>query len=63
MDIAAVDLGTDADDAVGDKVLLWGADLPVEVIARHADTIPYQLVCGVTHREESLVLPAGPPTA
>ena len=55
MDMAAVDLGPDATDAVGDPVVLWGDELPVEDIARHAATIPYQLVCGVTHREPAEV--------
>lgn len=54
MDMIAVDLGADAPDAVGDPVLLWGDGLPVEEIASHAATIPYQLVCGVVHREPSV---------
>ncbi len=53
MDMIAVSLGPDAQDAVGDPVLLWGDELPVEEIASHAGTIPYQLVCGVLHRETS----------
>ena len=53
MDMIAVDLGPDAPDAVGDPVLLWGEGLPVEEIANHAGTIPYQLVCGVPNREPS----------
>ena len=53
MDLAAVDLGPDAQDKVGDAVLLWGEQLPVEEIARHADELAYQLVCGVMHREAS----------
>jgi alanine racemase len=48
MDVAAVDLGPGATDRVGDRVTLWGDDLPVETVAEHAGTIPYQLVCGVT---------------
>lgn len=52
MDMTAVDLGPDAKERVGDLAVLWGDELPVEEIARHAGTIPYQLVCGVTHREE-----------
>lgn len=56
MDIAAVDLGSDATDRVGDRVLLWGTELPVEEVARCAGTIPYQLVCAVTNREDSLVV-------
>jgi alanine racemase len=55
MDLTAVNLGAGASDKVGDRVVLWGDDLPVEEIADHAGTIPYQLVTGVMHREESLV--------
>jgi alanine racemase len=51
MDLTAVDLGPEANDQPGDPVLLWGDELPVEEVAIHAGTIPYQLVCGVSHRE------------
>jgi alanine racemase len=51
MDMIAVDLGPGATDKFGDPVLLWGDGLPVEEIANYASTIPYQLVCGVLHRE------------
>ena len=51
MDMIAVDLGPGATDKFGDPVLLWGDGLPVEEIANCAGTIPYQLVCGVLHRE------------
>ncbi len=54
MDLTAVDLGPAATDKVGDPVLLWGDELPVEEVAKHAATIPYQLVCGITNREESV---------
>ena len=54
MDLTAVDLGPAATDRVGDPVLLWGDELPVEEIAKHASTIPYQLVCGISNREESI---------
>jgi alanine racemase len=56
MDMAAVDLGTDATDDVGAPVVLWGEGLPVEEVAAHGGTIPYQLLCGVTHRERSETL-------
>jgi len=52
MDMIAVDLGIDAADAVGDIATLWGDDLPVEEVAPWAEAIPYELVCGVMHREE-----------
>ncbi len=56
MDMIAVDLGTDAKDAVGDIATLWGDGLPVEELASWADAIPYELVCGVTNREASEVV-------
>ena len=51
MDLTAVDLGPGATDQIGDPVLLWGDELPVEEIAKHAGSIPYQLVCGISNRE------------
>lgn len=53
MDMIAVDLGVGASDKVGDIVTLWGPELPVEEIAPWAGAIPYELVCGVMHREAS----------
>jgi alanine racemase len=50
MDMIAVDV-TDAPGVVsGDKVVLWGDGLPVEEIATHANTIPYELLCGLSQR-------------
>ena len=53
MDMITIELGADASDAIGDRVILWGDDLPVEEIAEHAGTIPYQLVTGILNREPS----------
>ncbi|MHB1543634.1 MAG: alanine racemase [Gammaproteobacteria bacterium] len=49
MDMIAVDLGADP-VSVGDPAILWGRELPVETVARHAGTIPYELLCGVAQR-------------
>lgn len=50
MDMTAIDL-TDLPSAkVGDLVTLWGRGLPAERIAPFADTIPYELVCGISQR-------------
>ncbi|WP_330925437.1 alanine racemase [Candidatus Sororendozoicomonas aggregata] len=47
MDMITVDL-TDLDNpCVGDGVVLWGEPLPIEEIARCADTIPHQLLCNL----------------
>ena len=34
----------------GDQVVLWGGGLPVEEIAVWAQTIPYELLCGISQR-------------
>lgn len=55
MDMIAIDLSTipgplAAAIMPGDTVVLWGKGLPAEVVAKHADTIPYELVCGISQR-------------
>ncbi len=50
MDLITIDLREHEDARVGDSVVLWGKDLPVEEIAMHAGTIGYELVCGMTRR-------------
>jgi alanine racemase len=50
MDMIAVDVTGHAGVRVGSPVVLWGKGLPVEEIARHAGTIPYELLCGVSQR-------------
>lgn len=50
MDMITVDLA-DCDASIGDEVTLWGsAGLPVEQIAAAADTLSYELLCGLTQR-------------
>ncbi len=50
MDMLAVDLRTQPQATIGDPVLLWGKNLPVEEIASYVDLSPYQLLCGVRER-------------
>jgi alanine racemase len=50
MDMITIDLSGDDDARVGDCVTLWGEGLPIEEVAPWADSIPYQLICGVTDR-------------
>ncbi len=50
MDMIAVDLRNRPDAQVGDTVLLWGAELPVEEIAERAGTLANELYCGLTNR-------------
>ncbi|MDX1298799.1 MAG: alanine racemase [Pseudomonas sp.] len=50
MDMLTVDLTDLPDAAVGDVVELWGAQLPVDEVARAAGTIGYELLSKVTAR-------------
>ncbi len=51
MDMIAVDLTESPNPVkVGDSVVLWGPGLPVEEVAEHASTIPYELFCRLTER-------------
>lgn len=50
MDLITLDLREAPDAAIGDRVVLWGPQLPVESIADAAGTISYDLTCGMTRR-------------
>ena len=54
MDNVTVDLGPDADVAVGDEAVLIGAQgaerISAEEVARRLDTINYEVTCGLTGR-------------
>ena len=50
MDLITIDLRGIPQARVGDRVVLWGRDLPIEQIASHAATISYDLACGMTRR-------------
>jgi len=50
MDMITVDLGEQSQDSLGDIVILWGEQLPIEEIATCATTIPYEILCNITRR-------------
>lgn len=50
MDMIAVDVTDLGEVEVGAPVVLWGAGLAVEEVARRAGTIAYELLCGVSQR-------------
>lgn len=50
MDLMTLDLRGVPNAKVGDDVLLWGPELPVEIIAKAAGTISYELTCSITRR-------------
>jgi alanine racemase len=53
MDMLTVDIG-DAEVSIGDPVILWGPELPAEEVARHAETISYELFCNVASRVQKV---------
>ncbi|HWX67203.1 MAG TPA: alanine racemase [Rhodanobacter sp.] len=50
MDLITLDLRDAPAAKIGDRVLLWGPELPVELIAAQSGTISYDLTCGMTRR-------------
>jgi alanine racemase len=52
MDMISVDLRNQPNARIGDPVVLWGKQLPVEEIASLANTIAYELLCHVSSRVE-----------
>jgi len=54
MDMLTVDLRSQPAARPGDPVVLWGEGLPVEEIAEHAGTIPYELLCRVMPRVDAV---------
>jgi alanine racemase len=50
MDMLTVDLRPIPTAKPGDPVVLWGPELPVEEVAKSAQTIPYELLCRVRMR-------------
>jgi len=55
MDMITVDV-TGSDVQLGDKVTLWGTGLSADVVAKHCDTIAYELFCQLTSRVKRLYL-------
>ena len=53
MDTLTIDLRGHDEVQMGDEVTLWGEGLPVDDIARAADTISYALLCGLKGRVRS----------
>ncbi|MBA3582115.1 MAG: alanine racemase [Gammaproteobacteria bacterium] len=50
MDLLTLDVSHLSNIQVGDEVTLWGEGLPVEQIAQNAETIAYELLCGIQDR-------------
>jgi alanine racemase len=56
MDLVVIDLGLEAKDQCGDKVELWGENMPIEHVANAAGTIPYELTIQLTSRVKRVAM-------
>jgi alanine racemase len=50
MDMLTIDLRTQPEAHIGDKVILWGVGLPVERMAMHNNTSAYEMLTRMTSR-------------
>lgn len=50
MDMIAIDISEIPKCDIGERVILWGRNLPIERVAQCANTIPYELFCRLTER-------------
>ena len=50
MDMITVDLGLQHGVSIGDQAVLWGCNLSVNEVADYAETIGYELLCGISGR-------------
>ena len=50
MDLLAIDMTGVPEEEWSKPVVMWGPDLPIEIIARAAGTISYDLMCRVNSR-------------
>lgn len=55
MDMLNVDLRNQPQAKIGDSVLLWGPELPVEIVAAHSHTVGYELLTRITQRVRVVV--------
>jgi alanine racemase len=50
MDMTMIDVTNIAGIAEGDEVIIFGKELPVQEVARWAETIPYEVMTGISQR-------------
>ena len=61
MDQMIVDITDIEDVREFDEVLLFGRDLPVEILANMCDTINYEMICAVSRRVPRVYIKNGKP--
>lgn len=56
MDMITIDVTDIADVSIGDEVILWGAELPVNDVALHASTIGYEALTRMPLRTKRIIV-------
>lgn len=56
MDQMCVDVTNIPDAKMGDEVILFGKELSVDILANLADTINYEIVCGISQRVPRIII-------
>lgn len=56
MDLLTVEIGFDCSVKVGDEAVLWGDGLPLEVISKYSNRIPYDLITGISKRVKRIYI-------
>ncbi len=50
MDMCMIDISGLAEAAIGDEVIIFGADLPIQALAQCLHTIPYEVFTNISER-------------
>jgi alanine racemase len=56
MDMCMLDITDIPDAQEGDEVLVFGKELPVTQLAKWADTIPYEILTGISQRVKRIYI-------
>ena len=55
MDQFCADVTDNPNVKMGDEVILFGKELPADIVAEMCDTISYEIVCGVSARVPRII--------
>ena len=50
MDVTMINVSAAENVKVGDNVEIFGNNIPIEEFANNLDTIPYEILCGISQR-------------
>ena len=56
MDMCMIDISLCPEANVGDEVEVFGKNVPIENLSETSDTIPYEILCGISPRVKRIFL-------